>query len=330
MDNKRAGYSKKRTQTTKKTTRSKKTIKNKKPSLKSSELPVFKILIATSIILLVFVSLASSLYFLFNDFFERKELKPLIVEQNINKTKPVIPLVYPTNVNLTQKNTTILLAQQKPYLVIIIDDVMFKNQVQRIMNIPLKISPSFLPQELDNSNMSKYTKDTKFHLVHLPLEAENQKFIQNNTLLASDTYEEIYKKLLKLKKQFPNTIFYNNHTGSKFTANLNAMDRLFRAMDKLGLIFIDSRTTALTKASQIAQKYNQKLLQRDVFLDHEIDKNYIKQQIYLSINTAKQNGSAIAIGHPHEETLIVLKEMADIINKEVEVVYLEDLYYAKD
>jgi polysaccharide deacetylase 2 family uncharacterized protein YibQ len=102
------------------------------------------------------------------------------------------------------------------------------------------------------------------------------------------------------------------------------MKRLFKAMDKLGLIFVDSRTTAQTKAPKIAESLGKKLLQRDVFLDNDIDAASIKKQLRLAIDKSKENGFAIAIGHPHKETLETIGNSIGELS-EVEVVYLKDL-----
>jgi polysaccharide deacetylase 2 family uncharacterized protein YibQ len=45
------------------------------------------------------------------------------------------------------------------------------------------------------------------------------------------------------------------------------------------------------------------------FLDDVQNKDSVKRQLQLAIRGAKQKGEAIAIGHPHAETLAVLREM---------------------
>jgi polysaccharide deacetylase 2 family uncharacterized protein YibQ len=223
----------------------------------------------------------------------------------------------------TQPNQTIFV-KPKPKLVIIIDDVTFERQLDDILSIPLKITPSFLPPTTKTNFSDKLAKRTEFHMVHLPLEAMNFKSPEESTLLVSDSYDVILQKLRMLKIKFPHAIFYNNHTGSKFTADFEAMERLFKAMDEMGLIFVDSKTTADTKAPKIAKKEGKKLLQRDVFLDNVIEKEAIKEQILLAVMKAKEQNFAIAIGHPHKETIAALKEFAKECD-EVEVVYIKDL-----
>ena len=233
-----------------------------------------------------------------------------------------------TQENITSNET---ITPSKPYLVIIIDDVVSKAQMDRINRIPLKITPSFLPSTSKTPYSAKNTKFANFHMVHLPLEALNFSDEQDkNRLYVRDSYEDIYLKLAKFKQEFPDTIFYNGHTGSRFTSNYEAMDRLFQAMEELGLIYVESRTIGNIASEKIAKKYNKKLLVRDIFLDHEVTEKFITQQLNLAIQTAKQKGFAIAIGHPHKETLDILEGFSNSISREVEVVYLKDLYYAKN
>ncbi|MDR2341444.1 MAG: divergent polysaccharide deacetylase family protein [Campylobacteraceae bacterium] len=247
---------------------------------------------------------------------QNKTPKPHFVEQNATVSNA-------TNETF-QINQTIPPVTQKPKLAIVIDDVTFERQLNGILSIPLKITPSFLPPTAKSNFSDKLAKRTDFHMVHLPLEAVNFKSPEDGTLLVSDSYDVILQKLKKLKVQFPRAVYYNNHTGSKFTADFEAMQRLLKAMDEVGLIFVDSRTSVDTKASKVAAKYGKKLLQRDVFLDNVVEKNAIKEQILLSVAKAKRAGYAIAIGHPHKETIEALKEFAEDCD-EVEVVYIKDL-----
>jgi polysaccharide deacetylase 2 family uncharacterized protein YibQ len=247
-----------------------------------------------------------------------------VVEENITTGNVTVATDNVTADNQTVQSNQTIQTISKPKLVVIIDDVTFEKQLDDILSIPLKLTPSFLPPTTKTDFSAKIAKKTEFHMVHLPLEAVNFKTPEESTLLTSDSYDVILQKLKTLKMQFPNAIYYNNHTGSKFTADFDAMERLFRAMDEIGLIFVDSRTTADTKAPQIAKRDGKRLLQRDVFLDNVIEKRAIKKQILLAVTKAKEQGFAIAIGHPHKETFAALREFAQDCD-EVEVVYIKDL-----
>jgi polysaccharide deacetylase 2 family uncharacterized protein YibQ len=75
----------------------------------------------------------------------------------------------------------------------------------------------------------------------------------------------------------------------------------------------------------VSHNFGLKYVARDVFLDHHQDKAYVLGQIKQAIKVAKAHGSAIAIGHPHKNTLEALKESKALLNKEVELVLIKDL-----
>jgi len=64
---------------------------------------------------------------------------------------------------------------------------------------------------------------------------------------------------------------------------------------------------------------------RDVFLDHDGSKAAVRKQLKYAVELAKKRSYAIAIGHPHKNTIEVLQESAKLL-QEVEVVYLKDLF----
>jgi polysaccharide deacetylase 2 family uncharacterized protein YibQ len=92
------------------------------------------------------------------------------------------------------------------------------------------------------------------------------------------------------------------------------------------LYFVDSRTTAATVAQISAQRAGVPTTSRNVFLDDEQSLEPIRKQFALAIHDAKEKGSALAIGHPHQETLQVLAEMLPEAQREgVTLVFASDL-----
>ena len=212
----------------------------------------------------------------------------------------------------------------RPKLAIIIDDVSFLHQVKAIKAIPYNVTPSFLPPTKRHPASHKLADDFSFHMVHLPLEALSHNSPEVNTLKVGVGYKEIKKHIVQIKGQFPKAQYYNNHTGSRFTADAKSMDLLFRVIKEEGLTFVDSRTTADTQAGIMAKKYGTKLFSRDVFLDNSYEPLAIREKLKEAVEIAKRVGVAIAICHPHKNTLDVLARAKPIL-KDVDVVYLKDL-----
>jgi len=73
-------------------------------------------------------------------------------------------------------------------------------------------------------------------------------------------------------------------------------------------------TSGQSVAKGIAAEEGIPVVKRDVFLDHDIDVKSIKRQFSRLIQMAWKNGYAVGIGHPHPETLQVLKEMLPMLS----------------
>lgn len=213
----------------------------------------------------------------------------------------------------------------KPKLAIIIDDVSVRSHVESIKRLNLPITMSFLPPSKFRPNSHTLAAKEKFYMVHLPMEAKNFTKEEPFTLKVDDSQEVISQRISEIKKLFPRVAYINNHTGSKFTSDEQAVGKLIYALDKNNINFIDSRTIASTKVPQVMKSYGKEYISRDIFLDHEFDKGYVKEQIKKAVEFAKAHGSAIAIGHPHANTIAAIEESKGLLC-EVELVLVEGLY----
>lgn len=214
---------------------------------------------------------------------------------------------------------------QKPMLAIIIDDVSVRSHVNAIKSLNLPITMSFLPPSKYRPNSHNLASKESFYMVHLPMEAQNFTKEEPFTLKVGDSQELITQRISEIKKLFPKVRHINNHTGSKFTSNEDAVNRLVYVLDKENIEFIDSRTIGSTKVPAVMKHYKKKYVSRDIFLDHEFDKNYVKGQIKKAVEFAKEHGSAIAIGHPHSNTILAINESKKLFD-EVELVLVDRLY----
>ncbi len=224
---------------------------------------------------------------------------------------------------IPQKKSKLYLS--KPKLAIIIDDVSTKSQVRAIKSLDMPLTISFLPPSPARPNSAKLAAHERFYMVHLPMEAMNFNKEEPHTMRVRDSQQTILKRVHDIKELFPGVTYINNHTGSKFTSDKVAMTRLIFALNKNHIHFVDSRTTAQTQAPKVLKNFGLKYVARDVFLDHHNDKAYIKKQIKKAISTAKAHGHAIAIGHPHKNTLQALYESKELF-KDVDLVLINKIY----
>jgi polysaccharide deacetylase 2 family uncharacterized protein YibQ len=252
---------------------------------------------------------------------EKKIIKPLKKVKNITASHEIDSSQPPPRM---KKNIKIV-GNHKPKLAIIIDDVSVKSQVQAIKSLNIPLTMSFLPPSKDRPNSAKLAAKEKFYMVHLPLEAQNFNAEEPHTLRVSDSQWVIDSRIAEIKKLFPKVKFINNHTGSKFTESEIAMNRLIYSLSHNSISFIDSRTTGKTKVPKVLKNFGLKYVARDVFLDHHMDKAYVKSQIKQAIKIAKRDGEAIAIGHPHANTIMALYESKELL-RDVDLVLIDKMY----
>ena len=253
-----------------------------------------------------------------------KEIEDEIIEE---KTKIEKPAIKEKKELITKKDSYKYDLKTKPKLVIIIDDVVSKTQKDKILNIGYPITMAFLPPKSGHKESAIIAQNLPFHIIHFPMQAsKNFKNIEVNTLNISDSYETIEARVKQLRVLYPNATYTNNHTGSVFTENYEAMDKLFRALKKYNFIFVDSRTTPNSVAKELSIKYQMPYIVRDTFLDNDRSFTAIQNQLKDAIRVAKKQGFAIAIGHPYEVTFQVLKESKHLLN-DVEPIFLNKLPY---
>ncbi len=99
----------------------------------------------------------------------------------------------------------------------------------------------------------------------------------------------------------------NNHMGSKFTADAKSMTPVMEELRARGLAFLDLRTSPASAGIRLAVAYRVPHAARDVFLDDDQTPAAIAKQLARLEEVARQHGSAIAIGHPHNVTIAALK-----------------------
>ncbi|MEA1913698.1 MAG: divergent polysaccharide deacetylase family protein [Campylobacterota bacterium] len=225
---------------------------------------------------------------------------------------------------LIKKSTTVAPHKGKARLAIIIDDVSYERQVKSLLSIGYTVNMSFLPPTSRHKNSAIIAKNLDDYMIHLPLQAGSFKFEETDTLHIGDSLATIDQRIAKIKKQYPKAVYINNHTGSKFTADDQSMDKLMKVLKKYNFKFIDSRTTAKTVAQKHANNYGVEFYPRNIFLDNKQDFNYIQGQLKKAIKFAQKTGLGIAIGHPHSMTIKVLKNSKHLL-KDIELIHVNQI-----
>lgn len=203
-------------------------------------------------------------------------------------------------------------ASTGPRLAIILDDLgSDSGSVEAIFGLHEPLTLSVLPFHAHSTEIAEEAKSRGYEvMLHLPMQAVGNELPEAQQLHSGVSEEELQRGIESMLKNVPTAIGVNNHEGSLATTDEKLMKELMPLLKQRGLFFIDSRTTAATVAFDSAEKAGVRCGFRNVpFLDDVQQVPAIEKQLELAIHGAKEKGSAIAIGHPHPETLQALKEM---------------------
>lgn len=247
----------------------------------------------------------------------------LFTSQNCNKNASAI----------SQSTTT------KPKMAIVIDDFGSYDQsgVETLSKCTEKLTCAILPN-VDNTEANKNQFEKLGHeiILHMPM--------QSHVKLPEDWYGPVYiknydipetacKKLDDCLKQFKNVKGINIHIGSGVSRNKELMTAIYNHVNNLGLYFLDSRTIETKATEEACKETGSVYLSRDVFLEADKNRSYsgVCYRLLETAEIAKQNGTAIAIGHVGAEggentAKAILDTLPKIKEMGVEIVPLSEIY----
>jgi polysaccharide deacetylase 2 family uncharacterized protein YibQ len=216
----------------------------------------------------------------------------------------------------------------RPRLAIVVDDLgNDRAQADSLFRLAYPLTISVLPHEANSGEIAEEAHRRGYEvMLHLPMASnagDKDEAIELHPGMASADVEKTFAAMLET---VPYAVGVNNHEGSLGTADQNLMDELMPLLHERNLFFIDSRTTVATVAETSAHAAGVAAARRNVFLDDEQSAVAIRKQFVLAIRDAREKGSALAIGHPHPQTLEVLNEMLPEAERDgVRLVFASDL-----
>ena len=223
---------------------------------------------------------------------------------------------------------SLMVKAESTKIAIIIDDIGYRYTDKDVLTIPGNITYSILPHTPYGKKLA-IQANAKNHdvLLHIPMEAENGKRLGPGALTTTMDEENIHESLSASFAEIPFAIGINNHMGSRLTKLYQPMSWTMNFLKKRHLLFLDSKTCAESQAHQAAVDAGVPVHQRHIFLDNQLDDTYIENQFYQLINASKKNKLAIAIAHPHPETVKNLTRLIPLLAKHnIKLVPLSELY----
>ena len=198
----------------------------------------------------------------------------------------------------------------KPLIVIIIDDLgLNAARARRVLALPRTMTLAFLPYGDDALRLARLARRAGHELLlHLPMEPHGREEDPGpNALLVDLAPSEALRRIKWNLDRLDGYVGVNNHMGSRFTERSDKLDPLMRRLKSRGLLFVDSVTSGKTVAGKTARRFGVPTAARDVFIDHVIERRSIEAQLRRVERVARGRGLAIALGHPHRETLRALE-----------------------
>ncbi len=204
---------------------------------------------------------------------------------------------------------TVSLAEDRPVIAMVIDDLGLNRPNTAALNdLPGPLTLSFLPYAGRLGAQVKAARDAGHEiLLHLPMEPVGKDSPGPDALITSINRAEFVARLEKNLNRFQGFVGVNNHMGSRITADRGRMEVVMRELRDRDVLFLDSKTSANSVGTDVANRNGVPNTSRDVFIDHVIERDAINKQLALVERIARQTGSVVAIGHPHSLTIEALR-----------------------
>lgn len=226
----------------------------------------------------------------------------------------VVPM--PENPLWQRNAATVEVAPGAPVLAIVIDDMggQMDTSQRAVSELPSAVTLAFFPWSRPGIALA-HTARAEGHeiMIHMPMEALPHKDGVPNpgpdTLRVGMTPEQVNTLLSRnIVRLSDVAVGLNNHMGSRFTGWEEGMRAVLTVLQREGMLFVDSRTSAPTAVGKASKGLDLPVLQRDVFLDHVATPEAVRAELNKAVLQARKRGAALVIGHPLPVTLDVLRD----------------------
>lgn len=197
-----------------------------------------------------------------------------------------------------------------PVVAIVIDDMgLDRGRSENVLLLPGPLTVSYLTYA-EGLTAQAQAAEAAGHevMAHIPMEPTGNADPGPGALMSGATPADLRDRLDAYLNGWSGYVGVNNHMGSKLTSDPAAMEVVMSELKSRGLMWLDSRTDAGTVGEAMAESYGVPHIGRDVFLDNEDDEGAIAAQLLKVENIARQQGYAVAIGHPRDATVAALSQ----------------------
>ncbi len=213
-----------------------------------------------------------------------------------------------------------------PRIAVIIDDLGYLAVNDHdVLSLDRRIGVAIIPDGPLAPELSRRAADQQRDiLIHLPLSGVNHDNCEFAATCVDPEWSpaRMADHLRWAVGRVDRAVGINNHQGSRFTSDDEAVRRLvagitlLERIDGVDLFVVDSRTTPRSRLKKQARQAGLATARRHVFLDHDRSPEAIESAWQQLLDQARQRGFAIAIGHPHRQTIEFLGQAVEKLGQE--------------
>lgn len=202
-------------------------------------------------------------------------------------------------------------------LVLVLDDAgRSAENVRRYAALPFPLTIAVLPRLPQSRACADAARAAgKEVILHQPMQAMNPRLDPGEgAIRAAMSGAEIAAVIQEnLAELGPGIVGMNNHEGSLITADIVRIGLVLDVCRERGIYFLDSRTTAETKAPQAALERDMPIFEKaGPYIDNEIDRDKMLARLYETLAYANEHGRAVVIAHVDKSVDILPALLAEL------------------
>ncbi len=223
-----------------------------------------------------------------------------------------------------------------PRIAIVIDDFGYSctGLCKEFIEMDAPLTISVLPNCAHTAEAAEAAhRAGKEVMVHVPMQPLGYPDVNpgEGVLLIDHTREQLTNRIDAALAEVPHAAGANNHMGSAFTAYRIQMRVVMGRLKERGLYFLDSMTTPASVGLAEAERAGIPTTRNRMFIDSPLDESGrvdVASQLEELVAIARKRGEAVGIGHPHPETLRVLKDVLPELREQgIELVFVSQLVH---
>ena len=184
------------------------------------------------------------------------------------------------------------------------------EELEPFLELGFPFTVAVLPHLARSREVAEVAAEAGLELMlHQPMEALNDADPGPGAIELGQNGDDVRAILERNLSSLPRVVGVNNHMGSRVTQDEDTMQAVLEELHQRGLFFLDSRTTHLSAAPRVAAELGIPFMERDVFLDHDPQREAIEAALHQALTVAETQGHAVMIGH------VMVSELAEVFEE---------------